>query len=108
MGKSGKEDLFRKFKDSFDNMEGHFHVLDHRVPVEVQLAYFRYSDDKAILVYINASDEAKEIPWTNYSEILNKYHTVGVDILNGGNVDNQQPFTAAPKSSTIIAFPVAK
>ena len=41
MGKSGKEDLFRKFKDSFDNMEGHFHVLDHRVPVEVQLAYFR-------------------------------------------------------------------
>lgn len=71
-------------------------------------AYFRYSDDKAILVYINASDEAKEIPWTNYSEILNKYHTVGVDILNGGNVDNQQPFTAAPKSSTIIAFPVAK
>ena len=44
MGKSGKEDLFRKFKDSFDNMEGHFHVLDHRVPVEVQLAYFRYSE----------------------------------------------------------------
>ena len=44
MGKSGIEDLFRKFKDSVDNMEGHFHVLDNRVPVEVQLAYFRYSE----------------------------------------------------------------
>lgn len=44
MGRSEKENLFRRFKDSFDNMEGHFHVLDHQVPVEAQLAYFRYSE----------------------------------------------------------------
>jgi hypothetical protein len=25
-------------------MEGHFHILEHRVPVEQQMAYFKYSD----------------------------------------------------------------
>lgn len=44
MGKKGEEDIFQKFKDSFDRLDGHFHVLDHRVPVEAQLVYFRYSE----------------------------------------------------------------
>jgi hypothetical protein len=38
-----KEDVLKKFYDSFRNMEGHFHILEHRVPVEQQLQYFKYS-----------------------------------------------------------------
>lgn len=40
----GQEDVFKRFYDSFQNMEGQFHILEHRVPVEEQMAYFKYSD----------------------------------------------------------------
>ncbi len=43
MKKDG-EDLFEKFKDSFSKMNGHFHILEQRVPVEAQVAYFKYSE----------------------------------------------------------------
>ena len=40
----GQEDIFKKFYESFQNMDGHFHILEHRVPVEQQMEYFKYSD----------------------------------------------------------------
>jgi hypothetical protein len=39
-----QEDIFKRFYESFRNMDGHFHILEHRVPVEQQMAYFKYSD----------------------------------------------------------------
>ena len=41
----GQEDVFKRFYDSFRNMDGHFHILEHRVPVEQQLNYFKYSNE---------------------------------------------------------------
>jgi hypothetical protein len=40
----GQENIFKKYYDSFRNMDGHFHILEHRVPVEEQIAYFKFSD----------------------------------------------------------------
>jgi hypothetical protein len=40
----GQEDIFKRFYESFRSMEGHFHILERRVPVEQQMAYFKYSD----------------------------------------------------------------
>ncbi|MDR2915808.1 MAG: hypothetical protein LBV74_13390 [Tannerella sp.] len=40
----GQEDVFKKFYDSFQNMDGHFHILEHRVPIEQQMEYFKYSN----------------------------------------------------------------
>lgn len=37
-------DVFRKFQDSFSKMDGHFHILEQRVPVEIQMEYFKYSE----------------------------------------------------------------
>ena len=39
-----KDDVFKKFHDSFNQMEGHFHILEQRVPVDLQMEYFKYSD----------------------------------------------------------------
>ncbi|MDR1380906.1 MAG: hypothetical protein LBJ47_05435 [Tannerella sp.] len=39
-----QDDIFKRFYESFQNMEGHFHILEHRVPVEQQMAYFKYSE----------------------------------------------------------------
>ena len=37
-------DVFKKFRDSFSKMNGHFHILEQRVPVELQMEYFKYSE----------------------------------------------------------------
>ena len=37
-------DVFEKFRDSFSKMDGHFHILEQRVPVELQMEYFKYSE----------------------------------------------------------------
>lgn len=37
-------DVFKKFRDSFSKMDGHFHILEQRVPVELQMQYFKYSE----------------------------------------------------------------
>ena len=38
-------DVFKKCRDSFSRMEGHFHILEQRVPVELQMEYFKYSEN---------------------------------------------------------------
>ncbi|SEF40452.1 hypothetical protein [Parabacteroides chinchillae] len=39
-------DVFKKFRDSFEKMDGHFHILEQRVPVELQMEYFKHSEEK--------------------------------------------------------------
>lgn len=39
-----KEDVFSKFRDSFSKIDGRFHILEQRVPVELQMEYFKYSE----------------------------------------------------------------
>ena len=36
-------DAFDKFRDSFNRTSAHFHVLEQRVSVELQMEYFKYS-----------------------------------------------------------------
>ncbi len=40
-----EEDVFRQFRDSFSKLEGHFHILEQRIPVELQMEYFKYSEE---------------------------------------------------------------
>ena len=37
-------DVFKKFRDSLSKRDGHFHILEQRVPVELQMEYFKYSE----------------------------------------------------------------
>jgi hypothetical protein len=39
-----KDDVFERFRDSFSRLDGHFHVLEQRIPIELQLEYFKYSE----------------------------------------------------------------
>ncbi|OAV69079.1 hypothetical protein Barb4_01859 [Bacteroidales bacterium Barb4] len=39
-----EDKAFRMFRESFNNAEGRFHLLEHRVPVEIQKEYFTYSE----------------------------------------------------------------
>ena len=42
--KKGQDDIFKKFYESFQKMNGHFHILEHRVPIEQQMEYFKYAN----------------------------------------------------------------
>ncbi|MDR2385270.1 MAG: hypothetical protein LBD80_06380 [Tannerella sp.] len=39
-----RKDIFKQLNESFMNMEGQFHILEHRVPVEQQIEYFKFSN----------------------------------------------------------------
>lgn len=38
-----EDDALKRFQDSFKGKDVNFHILEHRVPVELQMEYFRYS-----------------------------------------------------------------
>lgn len=71
-------------------------------------AYFRYNTEKAILVYINASDIEKEIPWTDYAEILTQYHSVGKEVFDNNQIDSQTTHKVPAKGIRIIEFVIPK
>jgi glycosidase len=50
-------------------------------PLDNTYAYIRYNGDCAVFVFINASKERRAIDWNQYSEVLNKYGSVGKDVV---------------------------
>ena len=66
-------------------------------------SYFRYADDGAVFVFLNASDDNRTIPVSHYAEILDKYQTSGKDIISDKMYDlTQTDISIAPLSAVII------
>lgn len=57
-----RNENLRSYQESFRNMKGHIHVLERCVPVELQMEYFRSSNNykKALPVGYKATDEQCE------------------------------------------------
>ncbi|MCQ2323958.1 MAG: alpha-amylase family glycosyl hydrolase [Paludibacteraceae bacterium] len=64
--------------------------------------YFRYTDEGAVFVYINAAEENRTIPTDHYAEILNKYNPIGKDILTGSVYDLRRTDIVVPALSAIV------
>ena len=60
-------DVFKKFRDSFSKMDGHFHILEQRVPVELQMEYFKYSEQ---VRKERAKPDLNEMDYTAFRESL--------------------------------------
>ena len=66
-------------------------------------AYFRYNDEEAVFVFVNASEENRTRPTAHYAEILGKYKPVGVDVISGKTYDlSQKDITIEPLSSIVV------
>ena len=65
-------------------------------------AYFRYLDNEAVFVYINASDETRLIPVEHYAEILPKYNRVGYEVLTNREIDFGKKELAVEPLSVIV------
>lgn len=75
-------------------------------------AFFRYTDEGAVFVYINASDEERTIPTAHYAEILSRYNPVGTEVIRpnaptvptpNATIDlSREDIVAAPLSACVI------
>ncbi|MCD7938197.1 MAG: hypothetical protein LUG98_15175 [Tannerellaceae bacterium] len=65
-----KSDIFERFRNSFSNMQGHFHILEQRVPVELQMEYFKYSEQLR-----KEKEEITDRDYTIYIENLSDRET---------------------------------
>lgn len=65
--------------------------------------YFRYDDTDAVFVFVNASAEPVNVPWTNYSEISEGLKD-GKDVISGEPVVISDDTVVAPETALIVEF----
>lgn len=64
-----KGDVFNKFSESLQNMDGRLHILDHHVPIEQQIEYLLYS-------YFVRKRRRKKLNESDYNKFLEKLESV--------------------------------
>ena len=67
-------------------------------------AYFRYNSTDAVFVFINNSRGAKNIPWTNYTEIANTLNGSGVNVLTGEAMIITDSTKVNSKEALVVEF----
>lgn len=66
-------------------------------------AYFRYNDNEAVMVFLNANEHKVTVPMAHYREILDKYGRFGQAVLEGSaSVDMTQEQEVEPLAALII------
>ena len=89
---------WRKTKDVIHNGKTmHFITRDNTY------GYFRYDDDDVVFVYVNNSNEPKNVPWTYYSEISDGL-AGGVDVVTGEPVEVSDATVVGPQSVLIVEY----
>jgi len=71
------------------------------VPNDGVYVYFRYTDNRAVMVAFNSNDKVKYLDASPLGERLSGYLT-GTDVVSGKTITNLGTFTLKPKSALII------
>ena len=66
-------------------------------------AFFRYTDDDAVFVYVNNTDEERLLDWNHYREFVSG-PVEARDVLTGTSVVLQDGLSVAPRSVLIAEF----
>lgn len=66
-------------------------------------AYFRYNDTDAVFVYVNNSNEAKQLPWSNYAEIASSLKN-GRCVVSGQAVELSVATVVAPREVLVVEY----
>ena len=105
-----QEDLCAYYSKVFNwrrtNKTVHEGKMMHFLSRDNTYAYVRYTDKEAVLVYINAASEQRQMPIAQYHELLINYAKQGVDVISGKSFDLNQRITIEPL--TAIILPLAK
>ena len=65
-------------------------------------AYFRYTDNDAVFVFLNNNVDPYTIPWADYREFTETHPGAWKNVITGETVDVTKPITIQPKTSLIL------
>ena len=101
--------LFRWRRDCKAVQEGktlHFLSRKNVGPVNITdntYAFFRYTEEDAIFVFINNTAEPRTLDWSHYAEFVSG-PVEGRDVLSGEKMTLQDGVSVLPKSALIVEF----
>jgi glycosidase len=105
-GRNEKQTEFYEFTKKILNWRKTAEVVHHGkmlhfVPGDNVYVYFRYTDDKSVMVVINNSDKSQKLKWELYAEGLKNYNS-GKDIFSDKNYKVNEALELTPKTSLIL------
>ena len=107
-----QEDLCAFYSKVFNwrrtNKTIHEGKLMHFLSRDNTYAYVRYTDKEAVLVYLNAASEPRQMPVAQYHELLINYARTGVDVISGKTIDLNQRITVEPLTAIILQLAKAE
>ncbi|MBR5595481.1 MAG: glycoside hydrolase family 13 protein [Alistipes sp.] len=74
----------------------------HFIDRDNTYAFFRYNDTDVVFVYINNSNDTRNVPWSRYSEISGRLGE-GRNVVTGEVVDMQN-MSVEPMSALVVEF----
>ncbi len=89
---------WRKNKDVIHNGK-----TMHYITRDNTYGFFRYNDEEVVLVYVNNSNEPKNVPWTYYNEISAGLKG-GVDVVTGQPVEVSDATVVGPQEVLVVEF----
>jgi glycosidase len=97
------QNFFRKLLNWRKNEEViHTGNLKHYLPEEGLYVYFRYNEDKTIMVILNKNDKkTQKLDTEKYRECL-KGRDKGINVLSGEKINNLEQVKIEPKEALII------
>lgn len=75
--------------------------LMHYAPKNNMYVYFRYLDDRAVMVVLNKNNQKTQLDWSRFSEVI-KDKTNAQNALTGEAISLRSPINLAPLQSLII------
>ena len=66
-------------------------------------AYFRYNEEDVVFVYINNSNEDRQIPWDNYSEFAWNLKE-GTNVITGEKIKVDAKTVVAPRQALVVEY----
>jgi len=79
----------------------HTGKMKHYIPKDGLYVFFRYNDQKAVMVVLNNNDEEKKLERERYSEFLAKYST-GIDVITGKKFDTRSDLMIPSMTAVIL------
>ena len=65
--------------------------------------YFRYNDTDVVFVFVNASADPVNVPWSNYEEIAAGL-TLGKDVITGESIVVSNETVVEPETALVVEF----
>jgi len=79
----------------------HFGKMKHYIPEDNVYVYFRYNDEKSVMVIINNSTKTQNITTNRFQESIQNYIS-GKDVLSGKMIDLKNDISIEEKSVLIL------